>query len=418
MGKRKIVVALSLVTVVVIGFVLVNLPTDPHVDLKSISHNDVPPQYAISSLDSSDYRNSTSVQKAVDFIKSLQPEGTYILTSPGQDDVVHMDVAHSVIALAKVKRVSEAKSAMNWLLGRMTRTDDEDAWVDLDYDGQVHRVSYAGSWWDHFHTSGKPYRDKTRGRGEGVGMALIAVYSIYQEDPHYLDTEVSGQKVGDYVVQAARYLSSSAVQKPDGRFNHRPDYRVSFDEECARMALGLKLAAQMVARRGDGRAIAAIEQSAEKGLAALNKGDGINKGMAFDYYAKSLWGIAKGDAARLELASLRQASLVTSSGVKNWDWQQLTAAELQDKIKWWAVGQAIGPAQTFDWGMANIIAGDLYEAFKIEGTWLPLQRTDGGFAGTYLLGGRVPLGPPTSYTAARFILFERMLTEVVNSKEA
>jgi hypothetical protein len=418
MLRRVIVPAVTLFLVGAVVFVYVGWPRDPQIDLNSVVNNNVPPQYAIASLDVSQYRHSEAVQRSVNFILSLQPTGTYILTSPGQDDVVHMDVAHSVIALSKVERVGEAKAAMNWLLSQMTQPGDEDAKVTLPVDGHMRTVSYAGSWWDHLHSSGVPDRNQTRGRGEGVGMVLIAINAIYQEDPSYLSSDVDGEKVIDYVIQSASYLRSAAIQEPNGRFVHRPDYRVSFNEECARMALGLELAAKMVADHGNEAMAANIKAGADKGLAALQTGDDMNKGMAFDFYAKSIWGLDTAEAARTELASLRQAKLVTGAGVRNWDWQQSIATSLFDKVKYWAIGLTTAPAQTFDWGIANVVAGDLLEALKVEKNWLPLQRSDGGFGGTYALGLRLPIGAPNSYTAARFILFERMLTEAMSHTEA
>ncbi|MCL5962498.1 MAG: hypothetical protein M1358_24825 [Chloroflexi bacterium] len=367
------------------------------------------PLYSVASLEFSKMPNQVAVEKAVRFILHLQPEGSYILTSENSDDIVHMDVAHSAIALSKVGHVKEAKKAMDWLLAHMTTPNSPDRRRTVTIDKTSRSVDYAGSWYDHFRRNGEPRRDLTRGRGEGVGMALIAVYAVYQEDPAYLRHSIDGTMVIDDVAMAVHYLTSDVVQRDDGRFNHRPDYQVSFNEEGTRMVLGLRLASDML------RATARVEDAdlaaehAAKGLAALQNGNDINQGMAFDYYALSIWGLATPEQAREEFVSLKDAHLVSPDGVRNWDWQLNTAKSLWSRLRWWATSQSIAPAQTFDWAIANVTIGNIEEARRVEQRWLPLQRADGGFSGVYLPGLRVGLGDPTSYTAARFILLERLL---------
>lgn len=371
----------------------------------------VAPLYSVRSLEFSKLPNWRAVEKAVEFITRLQPEGTYILTSAHSDDVVHMDVAHSVIALSKVGHVKEATGAMDWLLAHMTLTDSPDRYGTATVEGKKHSVDYAGSWWDHIRPDGEPRRNLTRGRGEGVGIALIAVYSIVREEPGYLRHSIRGVKVIDYIAQAAHYLTSPAVQRADGRFNHRPDYRVSFNEEGARMVLGLQLASDMLRASGRAEEAALASHGAEKGLVALHRGEDINQGMAFDYYALSIWGLASLEQSRAEFGNLKQARLLSSDGVRNWDWQLNTAGSLWSWLRWWATSQSIAPAQTFDWAIANVTVGNIEEARRIEQRWRPLQRDDGGFYGLYLPGLRIGLGAPTSYAAARFILLERLLAE-------
>lgn len=376
-----------------------------------LSVKGVPPMYAVASLAFSRLPNQIAVEKAVQFILRLQPEGTYILTSAHSDDVVHMDVAHSVIALTKVGHVREAKRAMNWLLGEMTDSNSPERFGTVNVDGKQQTVDYAGSWWDHLRPNGEPRRNLTRGRGEGVGIALIAIYTIFQEDPAYLHQLINGTPVIDRIALAVKYLTSPAVQRDDGGFNHRPDYRVSFNEEGARMVLGLRLASDMLRTAGDGDNANLAAERAEKGLAALRKGDNINQGMAFDYYALSIWGLASDEQAREEFGNLRRAQLLSLDGVRNWDWQLNTAQSFWNRLRWWAISQSIAPAQTFDWAIANVTVGNLDEARRIEQRWLPLQLPDGGFSGVYLPGLQIGLGDPTSYSAARFILLERLLAE-------
>src|SRR5438067_8527689 len=250
-----------------------------------------------------------------------------------------MDIAHAAIALTKAGHVSRARAAMDWLLARQTRPDDPQAVVTKTIDGQKVAVDYSGSWWDHYQTSGDPKVKLTRGRGEGDGLVLIALAAIVQEDPAYVAHEVDGEPVLTHVAWAARYLSSPALQKPDGRFHHRPDYRVSFNEEAARMALGLKLASDLLTRAGEGRAADSARAHASLGFAALRKGEGLDQGMAYDYYARTMWGLAEGDEAHAELASLRATGLATRHGVRQYDWQRLRARTLVDRLKWWWRGQ-------------------------------------------------------------------------------
>ncbi len=368
-------------------------------------------QYSVASLSGARLPNPSAVEKAVRFIQTLQPEGTYILTSAGSYDVVHMDVAHSAIALAKVGHGGDAKGAMDWLLGQMTLAGSPERYRPASVDGATHVFDYAGSWWDHYRPDGEPRRDLTRGRGEGVGMVLIATYSIFQEDPSYLRHRINGVSVIDRVALAARYLAGPAIQKEDGQFNHRPDYQVSFGEEGARMILGLRLASDMLAAQGRLEESAQAADHAERGLAALLRRDDINEGMAFDYYALSIWGMATPEQAHEEFSSVREAELLSPDGVRNWDWQIDKAKSLLNRLRWWATSQSIAPAQTFDWAIANVTMGNVEEARRIEQRWLPLQRDDGGFSGVYLPGLKAGFGEPTSYTAARFILLERMLAE-------
>lgn len=373
------------------------------------------PQYAIGALPVEDFRQAAAVGRAVEFILALQPEGTYILTKPGGDDVVPMDVAHAAIALTKVGRLAEARAALDWMLARQTRSDDPQAAVTKPIDGQQVVVDYSGSWYDHYGRDGLAKARMTRGRGEGAGLMLVAVAAVAQEDPTYVGQAIAGKPVLDFVGRAVRYLSSPAVQKPDGRFHHRPDYRVSFNEEAARMALGLKLAAELLERGGERSAAASARAHASLGFAALRKGEGLDQGMAYDYYAQTMWGLAEGPTVEAELESLRAAGLVTPRGVRHYDWQQLRAHTLPDRLKWWGRGQVIAPSESFDWGIANLVAGRVETALELEAAWLPRQRADGGFAGGYLAGLRLPVGQPTSYSAARFILFERLLTDAVRN---
>jgi hypothetical protein len=351
-----------------------------------------------------------AVERALSYILRLQPEGTYILTSPGVDDVVHMDVAHSAIALAKTGHLAEARGAMDWLLGKMTVPGDLDENSVVSYEGQSYSVDYAGSWWDHFTSAGVPKTEMTRGRAEGVGMGLIATYALYQQDPEYLAQRIGGHTVADLVGYSADYLTSPSIQGPDGRFSHRPDYRVSFNEEGARMVLGLRVASQMLSDAGRPEDAAQAAMHADLGLAALLKGQGLSQGMAYDYYAMGIWGLVPRDMATQELAVLNSRGLVTPDGVRNYDWQVMTNPRPLDRLRYWLQGQTIGPSETFDWAIANVVAGQAPNAVVVEQKWLGLQRPDGGFPGGYIPVLGLPFGDSATYSAARFVMLERILT--------
>src|SRR5262249_52868622 len=147
----------------------------------------------------------------------------------------------------------------------------------------------------------------------------------------------------------------------------------------------------------------------ERGLARLAAG-GLTVGMAYDRYAQALWGLTDAAGARDELAATRAAGLGTASGGRQYDWQQTRAAGRRESLLWRARGQGVGAAESFDWGLACLAAGDLEGALRVEAAWLPQQRPDGGFPDGYvpLLGQEI--GASSSYAAARFVLFERTLT--------
>ncbi len=155
----------------------------------SFNNRSVPPLYQVAPIELSKLPNRTAVERAVQFILRLQPQGSYILTTAHSDDVVHMDVAHSAIALTKVGHIEEAKRAMDWLLAHMTMLNSPDRFGSVIVGGKRQAVDYAGSWYDHFRVNGEPRKDLTRGRGEGVGISLIAIYTIFQDDPTYISQD-------------------------------------------------------------------------------------------------------------------------------------------------------------------------------------------------------------------------------------
>jgi hypothetical protein len=371
-----------------------------------------PPAQALAPLPVAAYRAAPVVGRAVEFILSLQPKGTYILSRAGVDGVVPMDLAHAAMALCQAGNLREAEAALDWLLARQVRPGDAEAGAIRSVDGAEIAINYVGSWYDHYQTNGSPKDWLTRGRGEAVGLTLIALSTTAHADPAYSAHLVAGEPVVAYVSRATEYLSQPALQKTDGRFHHRPDYQVSFGEEASRMGLGLQLAGKMLATAGPAYASAAAAATAagDRGLARLALG-GLTVGMSYDYYAQSIWGLTDVAGARSERAAAMAAGMVTPYGVRRYDWQRLLARGWRQEISWWAREQVVGASESFDWGLACLAAGDLTGALRVEGAWLALQHADGGFPDGYLPTIGTTVGAPTSYAAARFILLERTLTE-------
>jgi hypothetical protein len=367
-----------------------------------------PAIYALQPSDAEAIRNGPSVQKAIDFLTRLQPEGGYILSRPGESAIVPMDLAHAAIALAKVGRLQQARAAMTWLYRVMIRpgSDSDDSGVGADY---------AGSWYDSIQPDGQPSPGASRGRGEAVGMSLIATYTIVAQDSDFLHEAIGGAQVADLLRLSVHYLTQPIMQAADGSFAHSPDYRVSFNEECARMSLGLRLASDMLASVGDMGGAARANVGSVNGIEALRRRTGLNQGMAYDYYAMGIWGLATQQEARSELDWLQSTGLVDANGVRNWDWQLRTATSPRARLGWWLQAQTIAPSQTFDYAIASVAAGNLETALDLERRWLRVQRDDGGFDDAYLFGLQLGFSPPTSYAVARFLLLERLLTDVVGS---
>jgi|GEM_PF-6712137 len=370
-----------------------------------------PAAYSLQPLDSDQLRNPLAVQRALDFLTSLQPQGTYVFSAPGDPTIVPMDVAHVAIAFVKVNRLSQAEGAMDWLYASMLQEGPGSNDSRLG-------ANFAGSWYDGLQTNGQPAYHATRGRGEAVGLALIATYTIYREDPAYIDTRIGNNRISDLMRLSVSYLTQPAMQTPDGRFYHSPDYQVPFNEEGARMTLGLQLASQMLGAAGDKSVADFAARRAALGLQALRKGEGFSQGMAYDYYALGIWGLATPSEAQSEMAALRSTGLVNQFGVKNWDWQLTTAKGFTNWLRWWVQAQTISPAPTFDYAIAAISAGHVNRALAIEREWVARQRNDGGFDDAYLFGLRLGLAKPTSYAAARFLMLERLLTDVVGQSNA
>jgi hypothetical protein len=393
-------------------------PTSQTVLLKA-PESEILPIYALSPRSDQSLRNPEAVQRAVGFLLNLQPEGTYILSTADSPVVVPMDLTHAVIALTRVQQIDPARSAMIWLYERMILPSPSS--VDLGA-----QADYAGSWYDGIQTNGAPVAGISRGRGEAVGMALIATYAVWSEDPGFLNVKIGDSRIADLLALSVDYLTQPSMEQPGAVFSHSPDYRVPFNEENARMVVGLHLASQMLQGSGDQVSAERAATAAAQGLTSLQQRTGMSQGMAYDYYAMSIWGLATPDQARSEMTWFKSTGLVDANGVHNWDWQLTQATTLPTWLRWWVQAQTVTPSPTFDYAIASVAAGNVQTALNLEQRWLPLQRPDGGFSDAYLfanpLGGLLGLhlgfSAPTSYAVARFILLERLLTDVLGGAPA
>ncbi|MFN8517017.1 MAG: hypothetical protein U0841_31485 [Chloroflexia bacterium] len=369
------------------------------------------PAQALAPLPVAAFRAAPEVGRAIEFILSLQPEGTYILSRVGVNGVVPMDLAHAALALCQAGHLREAEAALDWLLALQTRSGEAGSVVVREVDEETITIDYAGAWYDHYQVDGSPKVRMTRGRGEAVGLTLIALATVVHADPAYAAQVVAGEPVVAYVARAAGYLRQPVLQKADGRFHHRPDYQVSFGEEASRMGLGLRLAGELLAAAGPGYAQAAREarEAGDRGVAQLATGE-LAVGMSYDYYAQAIWGLTNVEGARAEQERAEAAGVVTPYGVRRYDWQRLNAHDWRQELSWWARERVVGASESFDWGLACLAAGDLAGAIRVEQAWLALQDADGGFPDGYLPTVGATVGAPTSYAAARFVLLERTLT--------
>ncbi|HLH74203.1 MAG TPA: hypothetical protein VKX96_13025 [Chloroflexota bacterium] len=380
----------------------------PESETIGMTFDSTPVIYALPPSPAHSFLHPEAARRALQFLDKMQPTGTYVQSILGQPQVVPMDVAHVAIAMSEADQLSRAEAAMTWLYERMILSGQPGSTSQKYGD-------FSGSWFDSIQPNGSPMPGATRGRGEAVGMALIATYTIYEQDPSYLQTLVGDSRVIDLVSQAIDFLTRPNMQASDGRFYHSPDYHVAFNEENARMSLGLELAGRMLAASGENGAARLALIGASRGLAALRSGDGMDQGMAYDYYGGAIWGLVTPTRAQAEIKRLQSTGLVSADGVRNWDWQLDRTTSLFDWFHWWLQAQMISPSQTFDYAIACITAHDVTTALDLEQRWLPLQRSDGGFDDSYLFGLRLGMGAPTSYSAARFILLDHLLSSLIDS---
>lgn len=367
----------------------------------------LPPSYSLSVYETAKYPHPEVVKKARDFILSLQPEGSYILSKPGENDISPMASAHAAIALTKVGKTENAKGAINWLLARSS-TEGVD----------------KGSVYEHYRKDGTPIQPFTRGRGEETAMVLIALDAISAQDPNYLLEKVEQRQVREYARNMVDFLTSSQIQAADGRFYHRPDYKYAFREENMRMIIALQLATKLFLKTGDLKEAEIALKASQKGAEALFKDTGYTMGMPYDVYAEGIWGFGSLEERRSEIDDLSQTGFLTQAGVRNWDQQEKTPvtdfASLKKKLKYWSSGKLVGLSPSWDLVIALLTAGYYEEAVKLEQKLILTQNTEGGFSTNclpYLLPRLFAESIPVCFTsptvdgAARAILAEGILIE-------
>jgi hypothetical protein len=389
----------------IVAYRLLNPSPGPDLSMADVAETQAPAIYTLPPRNPDDFHGASAVKRATGFLESLQPTASYILTTRTSQSVVPMDLAHAAIALTKVNQLSRARAAMTWLYRQMTTTSQH-------VGSTAGMVDYAGSWYDGFSPDGRPTTD-SQGRGEAVGMALIATHTIWSADAGFLTQDVGDRRVVDLVRLAVQYLTQPAMVRSDGCFSHSPDYPVEFNEECARMSVGLLLAAQMLHTAGIDDVANVASFAADRGVSALKNPTVFNQGMAYDYYAMGIWGLGSQADAKSEVVWARSTGLIGPDGVRNWDWQLTKATTVVSWLRWWAQSQTIAPSETFDYAIASITAGDTGTALNLEQRWLPRQRADGSFADSYILGLRLGMSESTSYAVSRFILLESLLTSIV-----
>lgn len=371
--------------------------------------DDLPAQNETSPLAPDKFHRSTKVQKAVDFMLSHQlPNGAF-LTDFEKRELVPMDTAHASLGLVKAGYLSQAKEGMNWCLGKLTPED-----------GKEPPVSYAGSWWNEYDENGEPKRHSARGRAEQNGLALIAIDAICQSDPDYFTTQampagrqVGGKTVAQHAWNMVEYLDR--VQQPNGSFIHRPTFQKAFPEENVRMAEGLGLMAKRFMSIGEVEKAEKASTMSQAGFAALDQKTGFTYGMSYDYLARAMWKVSGRSIALEEVRNAMRAGKMTPDGVKMYDMKQDRLSYL-DRDRWrekWP-GLAYGTAETIEGAIALLSAGYVTEAQHYEEKIADLQKENGGFPTGFL--SLISGGRETIYTAARFILLERLMTDVIVAK--
>jgi len=356
---------------------------------------------------------SESVLKSVKFLKSLMKSDGFVDTNLGADNGVPMNMGHVALAFLTIEEeLPSARLIMDWLLGHITTPEDPDAYRELLVDGKIEEINFAGSWWDHFHADGSPYKEETDGRAEEVGFNLIVLNRLAELDPSYLEKEIKGRKVIDLMIMQAEYLTSPHVQNPDGTFNHRPDYKESFDEEIARMLTGLRLTAKTI-KTYNPKKSKIFSDAADKAEKALIKGDGIEKGMPFDFLAKLLYGIRPP-----EDLNLFRNKFVNETGVKNWDWQLNYQPKFSlEFLKFFLQNLTNSPAPTLDF---LLVTDNQEELFGMVDVYKNFQRDDGSFPEIVIpnLKWEFKFGSGNNYVPPRWIILLRHVTELVRTNTA
>lgn len=372
---------------------------------------DLPAQNEISSLPPDKFHHTTRVNKAIDFILSHQlPNGAF-LTDFTKREIVPMDTAHASLGLVKSGYLSQAKEGMNWCLGKLT--PEGTRLEPKRINGKEHYVSYAGSWWNEYDARGKPKQHSARGRAEQNGLALIAIDSICQSDPDYFTMQVGEKTVAEHAWNMTQYLSQ--VQQANGSFIHRPTFPKAFPEENVRMTVGLDLMAKRFLSVGEVEKAEKVRLMSDKAFAALDKKSDFTYGMSYDYLARAMWGVGGRSIGKEEVQNAIKAGKMSSGGVKMYDVKQDSLSYLGDHWREKLTGLAYGTAETIDGAIALLTAGYITQAQRYEDKIMNLQKENGGFPTGFFAG--FSSGRETIYTAARFILLERLMTEVILIKD-
>lgn len=366
------------------------------------------PQHLYPSLRIAEYARPGPVEAAKNFILSHQTENSYIVTNSTKREIVPMDTAHAAIALSKVGHGEEAKNGVNWLLEKIAPPDTKKERVLIG--GKIEEVAYGGSLWDQYKENGKSSPVAERGRGEGIGLLLMAIDSIAQLDETYMLSTVGGVTVADQMEHMTNYLSS--LQQATGAFIHRPNYKHAFYEENIRMAEGLRLTAERLTKiPGKQETVHKAKKMSDQAFHAVDAGTGLEYGMSYDYLARAMWGRGGRSMAVKEIANAKAHGRLNDTGVHAYDMKQDTSPFFsKEKLS----GLSYGTSETAEGAIALFMAGEISSAQEMERNLLSLQQPDGGFPSTFF--GGIGMGDASVYTAARVIQLERVVTDVMRIK--
>jgi hypothetical protein len=370
------------------------------------------PQHLLPALPIERFYRPDKAQKAVNFILSHQMPNGAFLTDFTKREIVPMDIGHAGLGLLKTGHIEEAKQGANWALSHLTPKGEPLQKIIINEEEQL--VDYSGSWWNEYDEYGVHKPRSARGRAEQNGLLFMTIDAICQDDPGYFTSRVSGKYVADHIGNMVGYLNR--VQQPDGRFIHRPTFPLAFPEENVRMAEGLRLMSDRFFHIGEREKAYQTSAMSIKAFSALDNGEGFDYGMSYDFLARAMWGTSGRETSEKDILHALKEGKMTPTGVKMYDMKQDTISYL-DRSKWrqkWA-GEVYETAGTIDGAIALMNAGWVSEGEKYEDEITKLQRSNGGFPTAFL--GPFSGGSETIFTAGRYLLLERVKTEVVQLKK-
>lgn len=367
----------------------------------------LPPQHLTKPIPVEKFHHPQRVGSAIDFILSHQLPSGAILTDFTRRNVVPMDIGHGAEGLLKAGHVEAAKAGIEWTLLHLTPEGTPPEKIVLN--GREQWVDYSGSWWNEYDENGERRPRAARGRTEQLGLGSITIDSLCEQDSTFFTSEVGGKSVSDHVWNMVKY--QGRMQQPDGRFIHRPTYPLAFPEENVRIAEGLKLMAKRFAGIGE---IAKSEEAthmANRAFKALEVGHGFSYGMSYDFLARAMWGVGGRKIAEQDIARAISAGKMNPTGVKMFDMKQESISYL-DRSNWrmkWG-GETYEVAASIEGAISLLMAGWITEAEAYEKTISGLQNDSGGFPTAFW--GPFSGGSETIFTAGRYILLERLMTDV------